>query len=140
MLLYRHPPKTVYHPLFEHRIFSVTDSEKTKWINRIHNLLKEFELVLKKQGTGKEWLLADIPEKDVLFTRDIRHIVKGRSTDNLYRERDPIKVISKLGKPSLLVERENTLMKHLSTFVNFVPRVYANHSAIELLRSRKLIE
>jgi hypothetical protein len=31
-------------------------------------------------------------------------------------------------------------MKHLSGFINFVPSVYANDSAIALLRSRNLIE
>lgn len=141
MLLYRHPPKTVHHPLFAHRILAVDSNEieKKKLITQIRSFVKELESVLKKHGTGKEWLLADIPEKDVVFTRGLGHIVKRRSSDNLYRERDPVKVVSKLGKPSLLVERENTLMKHLSGFINFVPSVYANDAAIKLLQSRKLI-
>ena len=100
----------------------------------------ELQGVLNERGTGKEWLLADIPEKDVVFTRGIKHIVKKRSTDNLFKERDPVKVVSKRGAPSLLVELENTLMKHLSGFINFVPSVYANDSAIKLLRAKKLIE
>jgi hypothetical protein len=98
------------------------------------------EAVLKKHGTGREWILADIPEKDVVFTRGMNQIVKKRSTDNLYREVEPVKVVSKTGKPSLLVERDNTLMKHLSGFINFVPSVYANESAVQLLKSRGLIE
>src|SRR5262249_48380230 len=106
----------------------------------IRSLITEFDRVLKKHGSGKEWILADIPEKDVAFTRGLNHIVKKRSTDNLYRERDPIKVVSKAGKPSLLVERDNSLMKHLSGFINFVPSVYANDVAVSLLRSRGLIE
>jgi len=142
MLLYRHPPKTVHHPLFAHRILPVegNESEKEKLITKIRALVQELESVLEKHGTGKEWLFADIPEKDVVFTRGLAHIVKKRSTDNLYRERDPIKVVSKNGKPSLLVERENTLMKHLSGFINFVPSVYANDQAFALLKSRGLIE
>jgi HD superfamily phosphohydrolase len=142
MLLYRHPPKTVHHPLFAHRILAVdgSEQEKTRLVEKIRTFVKELETVLKKHGTGKEWLLADIPEKDVVFTRGMGHIVKKRSTDNLYRERDPIKVVSKAGKPSLLVERDNTLMKHLSGFINFVPSVYANDAAIALLKSRGLIE
>jgi len=47
--------------------------------------------------------------------------------------------VSKSGQPSLLVERDNALMKHLSGFINFVPSVYANDSALELLRSRRLV-
>lgn len=142
MLLYRRPPKTVRHPLFEHRLLRSDghEDEKAKLIARIRELVAQFEQVLKKHGTGKEWLLADIPEKDIVFTRAMKQVVKKRSSDNLYRERDPVKVISKTGKPSLLVERDNTLMKHLASFINFVPSVYANDSAIALLKARGLIE
>lgn len=142
MLLYRRPPKTVHHPLFAHRILpsNGNDQEKEKLIYKIKIFVKELEHVLQKYGSGKEWLLADIPEKDVVFTRGLKHIVKKRTSDNLYQERDPIKVVSKSGVPSLLVERESTLMKHLSGFVNFIPRVYANEAAIKLLQKKGLIE
>lgn len=141
MLLYRRPPKTVLHPLFEHKILRSdgSEQERDKLISKIKGLIDDFERVLKKSGTGKEWVLVDIPEKDVVFTRGMAHIVKKRSSDNLYRERDPIKVVSKDGRPSLLVERENTLMKYLSGFINFVPSAYANDSAMALLKSRGLI-
>ncbi len=142
MLLYRHPPKTVHHPLFNHRILASNgnEQEKEKMIRKINRFVGELQEVLNQRGTGSEWLLADIPEKDVVFTRGIGHIVKKRSTDNLYKERDPVKVVSKKGSPALLVELENTLMKHLSGFINFVPSVYANDSAVKLLRARKMID
>lgn len=142
MLLYRRPPKTVRHPLFNHRILPVHGDghEKEKLVKQIRAFVQELEQVLKKFGTGKEWILADIPDKDVAFTSGISHIVKKRASDNLYRERDPIKVVSKAGKPSLLVERENTLMKHLSDFINFVPSVYANNAAIDLLKNRGYLD
>lgn len=141
MLLYRRPPKTVHHPLFAHRILKSEgdDSEKQRMVSQIRKKAGELENVLKKHGTGKEWLLADIPEKDVVFTRAIGHIRKKRQADSLYRERDPVKIISKNGQPQLLVERDNALMKHLSGFINFVPSVYANEPAIALLRQRRLI-
>lgn len=142
MLLYRKPPKTVNHPLFDHRILKSdgNDQDKEKLIAQIRDLVSEFEAVLTQYGTGKEWILADIPEKDVVFTRGIGHINKKRQSDSLYRERDPIKVINKYGDPQLLVERENTLMKHLSGYINFVPSVYANDAAVKLLRARGLID
>jgi HD superfamily phosphohydrolase len=142
MLLYRIPPKTLRHPLFQHRILpaETSESEKKKLITKIQDLVDDFEKTLKKHGTGKEWILADLPEKDVVFTAGLGTIVKKRAGDNLYRERDPIKIVAKDGKPSLLVERENTLMKHLSGFINFVPSVYANDAAVALLRSRGKIE
>jgi len=143
MILYRRPPKTVRHKLFEHRLLKADTSatERTKLISRIRTTVNEWEQILKKHGTGKEWILADLPEKDVIFTRPLNQIThKRRGTTNIYLERDPIKVVSKNGTPTLLVERENTLMNHLSSLINFVPSVYANDSAIALLKSRKLID
>ncbi|MCM2323428.1 MAG: HD domain-containing protein [Oligoflexia bacterium] len=142
MLLYRRPPRTLRHPLFEHRLLKTDagEREKERLIARIRGLVAQFERVLEKHGTGNEWILADIPEKDVVFTRTVQHIVKRRGRGSLSRERDPIKVVSRTGKPSLLVERENSLMKHLAPFINFVPSVYANDSALELLKARGLVE
>jgi len=141
MLLYRRPPKTVHHSLFAHRILRAThdEAEKEELISEIKTFAVKLETALKKHGTGKEWVFVDIPEKDVVFTRGIEQIVKKRSSESLYRERDPIKVVSKAGKPALLVQRENTLMKHLSGFINFVPSAYANQAAIQLLTELKIL-
>ncbi|MBY0470761.1 HD domain-containing protein [bacterium] len=142
MLLYRKPPKTIHHELLAHRIIKDdgNSTEKNKLVNKIGKLMEEFQNVMKKHGTGKEWILLDIPSKDVVFTRPLKHIMKGRSSDNLYRERDPVKVVSKYGKPSLLVQEEKSLMQHLSNFSNFIPSAYANDEAIALLRSKGLID
>jgi HD superfamily phosphohydrolase len=139
MLLYRKPPKTLHHPLFAERLLNAEGNEKEKLIGQIRDKVGEFEKVLKKHGTGKEWILADIPEKDVVFTRGLQHIVRKRKADNLYREPEPVKVVGRDGQPSLLVERDNILMKHLSHFVNFVPSVYANDAAVALLKGRGLL-
>ncbi len=140
MLMYRHPPKTVKHPLFEHRIIKEGPEEREKLVSRIKSLLEEINHTIEKHGTGREWILADLPEKDVVFTKGMKSLTKKRSSASLYQERDPVKIVDKHGNPSLLVERENTLMKHLSGFINFVPSVYANDQALELLRRRGLIE
>jgi hypothetical protein len=139
MLLFRKPPKTLHHPLFEHKLLKADGTEKKKLIGQIQDKIAEFERAIKKHGTGKEWILADIPERDIVFTRALPYVVKKRKSDNLYREPEPVKVIARDGTPSLLVERENILMSHLSSFINFVPSVYGNAAAAELLKARKLI-
>jgi HD superfamily phosphohydrolase len=142
MLLYRHAPKTINHPLFAHRIIADdgSQSEKEKLTGQIRKLVAELERVIEKHGSGKEWILADIPEKDVVFAQGLDHLVKKRKSDNLYRERDPIRIVNRRGEPRFLVERENSLMKHLSGFVNFVPSVYCNEAALKLFKNRGLIE
>ncbi len=145
MLLYRKSPKTVHHPLFEHRILQDTgDSrERDRLIRSIKAKVAEFESVLKKYGTGREWLLADIPQKDVVFTKGLTHLrkknAKTSSSKLIHAARDSVKVVGKDREPYLLVEMDNTLMKHLSGFINFVPSVYANDHALNLLKARGLV-
>src|SRR5205823_1043983 len=87
MLMYRRAPKTVHHPLFQHKIMKAEhdDREKNRLIKQIRAKVEEFESALKKHGTGKEWILADLPEKDVVFTRDLDYVVKRRTNENLFR-------------------------------------------------------
>jgi HD superfamily phosphohydrolase len=140
MLIYRKPPKTLHHKLFEQKLLKAGSSDREKITGQIHAKIEEFNHVLKKHGTGKEWILTDIPEKDVVFTKGMNLLVKKRKAENLYREPEPVKLVSRTGKPSLLVERDNILMTHLSEYVMFVPSVYGNESAANLLKSRGLIE
>ena len=102
------------------------------------NVTENVETLLARKGTGKEWILADIPEKDVVFTTGLTKL--RRRTSLPYQERDPIKLVARDGTPSLLVERENSLMRHLANYINFVPSVYANDAAIHLLRVHRKIK
>lgn len=142
MLIYRIPPKTIRLPESEHRILqtgSGDGSSREKAVKKLQEKLQEISAVLKKYGTGKEWIIADIPHKDVIFTKDYQSVISKKESSHIYTERDPVKIISKDGKISLLVERENTLVSKLSRSTNFIPNVYGNEKAYELLRSRKLL-
>lgn len=140
MLLYRRPPRTVRHPALAHKIIRDDSQEREKLVRQIQKLIADFDAVIEKHGTGKEWFLPDIPAKDVAFTRGLGQIVKKRSGENLYRERDPVRVVTRDGSPMLIVERENSLMRHLSGFINFVPNLYANSAAMRLFREHGMIE
>lgn len=76
----------------------------------------------------------------MIFTKDIRSLPRKRDSSDLWSDRDSIKVIDKYGNPSLLVERESSIIGRLANVVNFIPNVYGNDAAIELLRSRKMLE
>lgn len=145
MLIYRKPPKTINLPLFSHRILedSADAGDREKRVQQIEAKVAELQSAIQKYGKGTEWLVLDIPAKDVVFTRGLKSINGGHGTKRpssaLLRERDPIKVVARDGKASLLVERDNTLMKHLSGLTNFTPSVYANDSALKLLRQKRLL-
>jgi hypothetical protein len=50
-----------------------------------------------------------------------------------------VKIVTKRGGPKLLIEVENSIVKRLSGYINFVPNVYANESAIKLFKAKKLL-
>lgn len=143
MLIYRIAPKTLRLPETQHRIFEIDSdgklSQKETAIRKLGQKLAEIEQVFKKHGKGNEWFIADIPNKDVIFTKDIRNLIGKVSPANIYSERDPIKIVDKFGKPSLLVERDNSLIGRLANFVNFIPNVYANDAAVSLLKAKKIL-
>lgn len=143
MLMYRRAPKTVRHPAFAHRIIRDTPEEKEKLVRQMDSKVREIEGILAKHGTGREWIVVDRPHKDVAFTKGRKALArmsgKTLSQKELINETESVKIVDSQGRPSLLVDRENTLMKHLSGFINFVPSVYASQSAIELLRKKNVI-
>lgn len=142
MLMYRRAPKTIRHPAFEHRIIHDSPEEKDRYAKQMKSKVREIEAIIEKHGTGREWVLSDLPEKDVSFTKSKKSLARkaaGASTKSLVYGSESVKIVDHAGNPSLLVDRENTLMKHLSGFINFVPSVYASQSAMELLRKKGAI-
>ncbi len=140
-LMYRKAPKTIRHPAFAHRIIPDAPEEKERFVRQMNTKIREIEAVLKKHGTGREWILVDVPHKDVVFTKSRKSLTRGAkgSVKTAIAESESVKIVDHSGNPSLLVDRENTLMKHLSGFINFVPSVYASQAAIELLRKKNVI-
>jgi HD superfamily phosphohydrolase len=140
MLIYRIPPKTIQLPILEHRMLR-PDSEpsREKLIEQIKKKVKELESVLKKYGSGNEWILLDLPSKDVVFTKGDQKFVSSAKRKDLIRARDPVKIVSRTGEVRLLVEKENTLMRSLAGLTNFTPALYANESAYRLFKKYRKI-
>ena len=140
MLLYRRPPKTLKHPLFSARLISnqVGHSEKETLIDQIRIYTLEIEKAL-KDTEETNWFFIDIPEKDVTFTKNLSQLSKTYSSETLLKARDSVRVVSRTGQASLLVERNDSLIKHLSNFINFAPSLYASPSAIKILEEKHLL-
>lgn len=141
MLIYRIPPRTLRFPEVEHRILEVGENgeiiDKPKAIKALQIRIDEIHSIFKKYGSGSEWVIADIPSKDVIFTKDAKSILNKKKGSNVFESSDSIKVLDKYGKPSLLVSSQNALIGKLSHYVNFIPNVYANEAALELLKKKK---
>ena len=140
VLLYRNPAKTIKHPDLQRKIIPADEdhSERKKAFSKARALIDEMQTIL-ENDPGNGWIIADIPKKSVIFTSGLSKILKKRKGDNLFKDRDSIKIVSKNGDPSLLIEVEDSLMQHLSDLAHFIPNVYGNEEAFNLLKSKKII-
>lgn len=142
MLLFRQSPVEFQLYPFEHKLVSRNEEglrERDAIVRRIQETVNTFEDCIKQHGDGTEWLLYDIPDSDIVFSRSMSDIVRKRSGDNLLQERDPVKIMDRRGNVSLLIDRENSIIRILSHVVNFIPVLYMNPKAEALLKSRGLI-
>jgi len=137
MLARRQPPSQIRVQPFtssvveseEHRALLVSQCEKAvAWL--------EEEL---KRLDPNAWMIVDIPSKDVMFTKSSQNLKKENHTPPL-KSRDAVKVLTRHGDLKLLVESSNSLMKILSQYRNFIPRVYVSPKTYELLSSRGIFE
>jgi HD superfamily phosphohydrolase len=142
MLLFRQSPYEHQMAPFEHKLVTRDEEgirRREALVKKIEDQVKSFEDCITEHGDGTEWILYDIPDSDIVFSRPMLDIVRKRSGDNLLQERDPVKIMDRQGGVSLLVDRENSIMRILSRTVNFIPVLYMNPKAQELLKAKGLI-
>jgi HD superfamily phosphohydrolase len=144
MLIYRIPPRTVRMDESIHRLVEIEKDgslrSRDHAIKKLESKIQEIEHLFKTKGNGTEWILTDIPHKDVVFTRALQSLTGSNAKTNAYYERDSVKIIDRNNVPRLLVEFENSLLSKLSSFVNFIPNVYCNEAALKFLTDRKIVK
>jgi hypothetical protein len=84
------------------------------------------------------WLIDDIPQRDVMFTRNIENIKKTKGDP--VRSRDTVKVLTRHNELKLLVDVSQSLMKVLSQYRNFIPRVYVSPATYHILEKKGVLE
>jgi hypothetical protein len=115
------------------------DQVYEKILKKANDKVKEIQDILKKKGTEKDWILVDIPKKNIIFVKSRKKLVKSKTQDNLLLERDPAKILMDNGDVYLLGDVENSVIAELQNKFNFVPNVYCSDSAYELLKSEGII-
>lgn len=139
-LLLEESPKSIRVEAFRQRILNQDDQSKTeKIIKRAHEKVQEIKDYLKKHGDEKDWVVADIPKKSIVFVKSKRQIIKNKTQANVLLERDPVKILSETGEAQLLVDVDNSTISHLQNTFNFVPNVFCSKSAYELLAKSDIL-
>ncbi len=114
--------------------------EVDKYVRKAQVKAEEIHEVLEKKGEKKDWMIADIPEKQIVFVKSSKNIVASNKSGNVLLERDPVKISYENGDIKLLAEVENSVISRLHNTMNFIPNIFCSESAHELLVKEGLIE
>lgn len=139
-LLFEKSPRTIHCDEFQQRILSQDDQDEAeKYIKKAKEKSEQIRDFLKKKGEAKDWLVEDIPKKNIVFVKSKRNIIKSRTNANLLLERDPVKIQTENGDTQLLVDVPNSIISKLQDSFNFVPNVYCSDSAYQLLLDEGIV-
>ena len=86
------------------------------------------------------WLIYDIPQKDVMFTKSLESIKKDTKGNAVFTSRDPVKILSRHNEVKLLMDIPNSILKILSPYRNFIPRIYVSPKTYQRLKEKKILE
>lgn len=84
------------------------------------------------------WIIDDIPNRDVMFTKNLEALKKSKG--NPLQSRDSVKVLTHHNEIKLLVDVSQSLMKILSQYRNFIPRIYVSPATYHTLEKKGVLE
>ena len=139
-ILLEKSPKSIRLPEFKQRILNQDEKEiNSKLYRKAMDKVVEIRALLKKEGGAGDWLVVDIPKKNIIFTKSKKRIIKEQQFPNILLERDPTKILTDSGEVQLLVDVENSIISQIQNIYNFVPNVYCSSSAYEILKKNNLV-
>ncbi|MGE3975471.1 MAG: HD domain-containing protein [Bdellovibrionales bacterium] len=138
ILAYRQPPKQIKIAPAEPTLIQSEEHRQDviKQVTEAAQWLEHEIRFLDKDA----WMIVDIPQKDVMFTKAFDTIRKEARGGDPLMTRDPVKILTRHGEPKLLVNESNALMKILSQYRNFMPRIYVSPETYELLKRRGVLD
>jgi HD superfamily phosphohydrolase len=140
-LLFSRGAKTIKTQEFKQLLLNQDDFQKNyKIIKKAESKVKELLEVISKKGEEVDWIIPDLPTKEITFVKSYNKIVRDKVGPNLLLERDPVKISFENGEIKLLAEVENSIISSLQKINNFIPNVFCSYSAYDLLRREGLIE
>jgi len=91
-----------------------------------------------KSVSPDAWMIDDIPMRDVMFTKNLEALKKSKG--NPLQSRDSVKVLTHHNELKLLVDVSQSLMKILSQYRNFIPRIYVSPATYHILEKKGVLE
>jgi len=111
-----------------------------KVIKKAETKVAEIKEVLKKNGTKADWLITDLPKKDIVFVKSENKIVRNIESTNVLLERDPAKIYFDDGEIKLLAQVDNSVISKLQRHKNYIPNVFCSASAYSILERSGVLD
>ncbi len=109
-----------------------SEKHRKQQVQKVMEYAKKVETKLLELDPNA-WMILDIPKKDVMFTLSLQNIKeKFPKTDPLL-VLPSIKIVNSKGEIKLLADYSNSIVKILSAYRNFIPRIYMNDQSYQLL-------
>jgi len=129
-LLFAKSPKTIKIDEFKQRILEQDNTAMNeKIVKKAKTKLKQMTDYLAKNGSAEDWILDDLPRKNVVLVKSEKKVIKEKAFDNILFERDPAKIVREDGNVVLLSAFEDSLINKLQNSYNFLPNVFCSESA-----------
>ena len=108
----------------------------------VDKVIKSYDFL---KGAVKEidkdaWLVFEVPNRDVMFTKNIDMLKAEAKNGDLRLLRDPAKIVNKKGDMKLLIEQPNSVISVMSQYRNFLPRILLSPKLYETLEKKKILE
>lgn len=137
MLARRIPPAQIRIAPFKPTVIQ-NEEHRKQLVAECQKAVEWLKDELKSVSPGA-WLIDDIPQRDVMFTRTVDNIKKSSKGDPV-KSRDTVKVLTRHNELKLLVDVSQSLMKILSQYRNFIPRVYVSPATYHTLEKKGVLE
>lgn len=115
-------------------------AETDRAIRRAEAKVEEIKDYLKKNGGDKDWVIDDLPKKDISLVKSADQITKSGNGVNVLLERDPVKISNDSGDIKLLADLENSVISKLQNMTNYIPNVFVSKSFYQKLVDAKIID
>lgn len=136
MLARRNPPAQVRIAPLKPTVVQ-SEEHRKQLVQQCHNAVAWLKEELK--GIAPDaWMIDDIPMRDVMFTRNVEALKKRKG--NPLQSSDSVKVLTRHNELKLLVDVSQSLMKILSQYRNFIPRVYVSPATYHILEKKGVLE
>ncbi len=138
MLAYRKPPKQIKIEPVEPTLVQ-SEEHRAELVKKVNEAASWLENELQKLDK-EAWMIVDVPQKDVMFTKSMDAVKKDMRGSDPLLSRDSVKMLTRHGEPKLLVDVSNALMKILSQYRNFIPRIYVSPETYDLLKRSGVLD